>query len=119
MDWCIESYENANHNPVAVINGDSSNNILIKSAKTGESLKFDASSSSDPDGDKISYRWYNYKEAGTYKFVIKVENPISESIEFRIPEDAGGSEIHLILEIQDKNAIASLFDYRRIVVVVD
>ena len=35
-----------------------------------------------------------------------------------IPEDAGGSKIHIVLEVQDRSKIVPLYDYRRIVVTV-
>jgi len=33
-----------------------------------------------------------------------------------IPTGAAGKQIHIILEIHDQNKIASLFDYRRVVI---
>ena len=35
-----------------------------------------------------------------------------------IPEDAAGSEIHIILEVRDRSEIVPLYDYRRIVMAV-
>jgi hypothetical protein len=46
------------------VNNDASNSILRISAKTGESLAFDASCSRNPDGDRLRYYWWIYPEAG-------------------------------------------------------
>ncbi len=115
MDWCQEDYENANHNPTAAIDGDVSNRILVKKVKAGSKVTFDASASSDPDKDEIAYRWYNYKEAGTYDGETSLSGIEDPKVELTIPKDAKGSEIHLILEVRDRSEIASLFDYRRII----
>jgi len=118
MDWCIQSYEKANHNPVAAVNGDKTNNILFKTVKPGGNLTFDASASSDPDNDTLDYRWYNYPEAGTYKGEAKILLIKPDQVNVTIPADAAGKEIHIILEVKDKSLIASMFDYRRIVIKV-
>jgi len=119
MDWCVKEYEEANHHPIAVINGDSSNSIVRMKAFAGEIMKFDATASSDPDGDSILFNWWMYEEAGTYPGQIAISNPQEAITNIQIPTGAGGKQIHLILEIKDVNAIASLFDYRRIVIYVD
>ena len=35
-----------------------------------------------------------------------------------IPEDAGGSEIHIILEVHDRSEIVPMYDYHRLVISV-
>lgn len=116
MDWCVKPYNQANHHPVAIVNGDKSNSILRISALAGEILTFDASNSTDPDGDKISYKWWIYDEAGTYPGKLKISNPEKEKTTVTIPTGAANKQIHLILEVKDVNNIASLFDYKRIVI---
>lgn len=119
MDWCIQPYEKANHNPVAAINGDKSNAFILKTVTRGETLVFDASATSDPDGDEIDFLWYNYKESGTYFENIELDDTENDMLKFTIPDDAEGTEIHIILEVKDKNEIASMYDYRRIVLTVE
>lgn len=119
MDWCVKSYQDANHHPLAAVNGDTDNSIIRLTANAGEILPFDASASSDPDGDKLKVKWWIYEEAGTYPGRILINYPNEEKISFKIPSGAAGKQIHLILEIQDINEIASLYDYRRIVIDVD
>ncbi|MCP5113397.1 MAG: DUF1593 domain-containing protein, partial [bacterium] len=50
-DWCVKPYAEANHHPVAAIDRDKSDSIVSLKARGGEVLEFDASASSDPDGD--------------------------------------------------------------------
>ncbi len=119
MDWCVESYENANHHPVAAFNGDTADTIVFASAKAGEKLQLDASASKDPDGDELQYFWWMYKEPGTYKGDVEIAEPKYAKTDVTIPKDAAGKQIHIILEVADKNKIASLYDYRRIVIDVE
>jgi hypothetical protein len=58
VKWCVEPYENANHNPVAIVNGSEGQQPLPVTAGVGDELVFDASASYDPDGDQISFNWF-------------------------------------------------------------
>ena len=70
----------------------------------------------DPDGDKLKFKWYVYPEAGTYKEKIYIIDDTDSIARVIIPKDASGKQIHIVLEVADTNRIASLFDYRRIVI---
>ena len=119
MDWCIEKYGEANHNPVAAINGDRDEKIHFMNVKRGDTITLDGSDSTDPDGDRIIYKWWVYEEPGTYEGKIHLSAPTSAVTEISFPIDASGKEIHLILEIKDDNKIAAMYDYRRIVFTVN
>jgi hypothetical protein len=120
MDWCVEEYSNANHHPIACINGDDGERaILGVSVKAGSSYDFDAGMSHDPDGDNLNYRWWVYPEAGTYKGEVTITNATEASISFCVPDDAEqGDTIHLILSLTDDSNIVPLTAYRRIVLTV-
>jgi hypothetical protein len=115
MDWCINTYENANHHPVAILNGDESNDILIQEVSPGDRISLDASASKDPDGDALDISWWYYKEAGTCRSQPGISHPSGMKTSIIIPEDSSGTEIHIILEVKDRSEIASLWDYRRMV----
>jgi hypothetical protein len=119
MDWCRQPFEGANHNPVAVINSDSTNQIIIQTVKPGSKIKFDASMSFDPDGDRLVYRWFYYPEAGTYAHNVKIIGKNKSKVQVGVPHNASGSEIHIILELHDQSNIANLYDYRRVVLLVE
>ena len=119
MDWCVNSYEAANHHPVGVLNDNNSNEILEMEVKAGKKVKLSARGSSDPDGDPLEFRWWYYPEAGTFEGVPVILSPSAEETTIEIPADAAGKEIHIILEVKDLNEISSLWDYRRVVIYVE
>lgn len=116
MQWSMNpEYSECNHNPVAILNGDKTKNILIQKVEPGEKVILDASESYDPDGDDITFRWYVYKEPGTYKKEIVILNADMAKAELQVPGDAENEEIHVILEVRDNGKLLPLKAYRRII----
>jgi hypothetical protein len=114
MDWNIAGdFKNANHNPVAALNGNIGKAVATANVKAGEKVTFSAKGTSDPDEDKLTFRWFVYREAGSGGNV-KVENPESEEISFTMPELRNDQSLHIILEVKDDGNPA-LFAYRRII----
>ena len=72
MDWCVKELKDANHNPIAAFNGDLSRTIVRRAAQPAQSIALDASASTDPDADALSFRWYVYPEAGTYAGSVEI-----------------------------------------------
>ena len=118
MDWCVKKYQDANHHPVAGINGDTSNTILKWNVIPGEKILLDASSSSDPDMDSLRFRWWVYQEAGTYPGTINIDKNREAEASLHLPTGAGSHEIHVVLEVTDTNPVIELYDYRRIILQV-
>ncbi len=116
MDWCVKPFAEANHPPRAAIDGDASATIIQRTARAGETLSFDASASTDPNGDKLNFVWYFYPEAGTYRGALERTSGTAAEHQIQIPADAAGSELHLILEVRDESRIAALTSYRRVVI---
>jgi len=115
MDWCVQPFDKANHYPQAALNGDKTDAILKLSAKPGDTLKFSAAGSTDPDKDALGFSWWFYPEAGRkpYGKALPIENATAEQITVTVPADAAGKELHLILEVRDESKIVPLVDYRR------
>lgn len=115
IDWCIAGrVTEANHNPVISINGNQSKAIGFIKAKAGETVKLSASGSKDPDGNKIAYKWFLYKEAGYFKGNLAISN-IGEEVAFKMPALKEGESLHLICEGKDDGRPA-LYSYRRIII---
>lgn len=111
MDWCTKSFEEANHPPVPVLSHP--DRITMKS---GESFGLDAFESTDPDGDNLSFLWFPYLEAGTYKGEFKLGQPENtHGAHGKTPKVDKKETIHIILKVTDKGT-PSLSRYKRIVI---
>ncbi len=116
MDWCVaDDFKNANHNPVAVLNGDRSKRIVELTAKPGSTVTLSARDSSDPDGHVITPHWMIYKEAGTFGGKVNVSRETGEQTTVTMPSSKRSSTIHVILTVQDKGT-PSLAAYRRAII---
>jgi len=119
MDWSNTSvYAEANHNPVPVVNGDATRSPVYLDASPGVTIHLDASGSSDPDGDDLAFWWWIYSEAGSYPRQVPLALLSEVETGLTVPEDAGGTTIHVILEVVDDGA-PYLTSYRRIVLNVE
>ena len=109
-DWSVKSFEEANHPPeVQVVHA------LDLSVRPGQEVKLDARGTSDPDGDSLRYRWWHYREAGSYNGSIHIQKAGEQQASFTVPTDAGaGDSIHVIVEVTD-DGTPPLTRYRRVV----
>lgn len=111
MDWTTKPYKGANHPPVVKLApGD---RLTVKS---GEGFMLSAAGSSDPDGDSLSYLWFQYPEAGSYKEEIKLgyaEN--HHTVSGQAPVVSKTETAHFIVKVIDKGSPA-LTRYRRVIV---
>ena len=114
MDWCVKTYRDANHHPVAVINGDETKNVLQATAVSGRDVILDASASRDPDGDDLSFFWWVYPEPGSAAVRAQIQNDRGPVAAISLPPGDPGGTIHVVLEVRD-NGSPSLVSYRRIV----
>lgn len=118
MDWSNTSvYDNANHPPVAAFNQDTSKQIIHLSAVSGSTVSLSALGSSDPDGDTLSYQWFQYQEADTYSGGVSLSGGTSRDASFTAPGVTAPATVHVILMVRD-NGSPRLTSYRRIVVTV-
>jgi hypothetical protein len=116
MDWCVaDTYEKANHNPIAAFNSDKSKAVVRMIVKPEEAVKLSAEGTYDPNGDKFSCRWFVYKEAGSYDGSVNIKNDMSQQARFIVPKVKSPCAIHIILEVKDEGR-PNLYSYRRIIV---
>ena len=112
MDWCTEEYSEANHPPIPMLGHP--DQIKVKS---GEAFVLDATGTYDPDGDNLSYLWFQYPEAGSYKQLIRFDP--AENL-YRIPRLIAPvvekpETAHFILKVTDKGN-PPLARYKRVIV---
>ncbi|CCY93114.1 putative uncharacterized protein [Bacteroides sp. CAG:1076] len=112
-DWCVKSYEEANHAPVAVLA-----QAADLQARAGDTVKLSAEGTKDPDKDNLTYSWWQYIEAGTYSGNVKIEGMQGVHASVIVPEDAKpGNTIHVICEVTD-DGVPQLTRYQRVVIQV-
>jgi hypothetical protein len=99
MDWCTRSFREANHAPVVRLRGPQE--IAVKS---GRQVKLDAGGSSDPDGNRLSFHWWVYREAGTCTEPIQFDRDDLPHLSFRAPRVSSPQTLHLIVTVQDNGA---------------
>lgn len=118
LDWCVKPFAEANHPPLAALNGDTTKRILAFAAQPGSTVKLSAAGSTDPDRHALSYQWAVYPEAGTYPKEVRIAQVDSAETSVLVPADAGAKEIHVILTVRDHGE-PPLASYRRAVIKVD
>jgi hypothetical protein len=64
MSWTVNDYAHANHNPVVEVNGQPGTSPIVIEAEVGKPVVLDAANSHDPDGQRLTYHWFRYAEAG-------------------------------------------------------
>lgn len=113
-DWCVKSFLDANHAPVVKLQ-----NPMEMFAHTGEQLNLSAKGTFDPDGDDLTFRWWQYSEADSYKDNIEIHDADKQNASFRVPGDAQkGESIHVICEVTD-HAVPALTRYQRVIIKIE
>lgn len=120
----------ANHNPHAVLNSVAGSAPVELTAKVGETVSLSAAGSTDPDGDRLTYKWWQYAEVSQLPGVrippLSIQGADGESISFEIPTyrmsnssvpEPDQLQFHIILEVTDSGSPA-LTSYRRAIITV-
>jgi hypothetical protein len=68
-----------------------------------------------PDGDRLSFRWFVYRQAGTYARDVPLSDVTATTTALTVPADAAGKTVHVVLEVTDGGEPA-LTRYRRVVI---
>ena len=134
MKWTTASrFSDANHAPVVTIDGDRTRRVIQIPVEPGQEVMLDATDSCDPDGDNLTFKWWQYLEpssnnnnprrdvaelflSSTDSPQITVTIPPSEVIrqEGRNTHPESDKHLHLIVQVSD----GVLVSYRRIIFTV-
>ena len=141
MQWTLTGdITAANHAPVVIVNDSSGPEPLMVEVEVGNTLHLDCSKSYDPDGDELTFNWFQYREVtvSTMALIdpqvpdiaienldtecpgrqVKLEMPVADkcAMDF-VPGKAleKGEQLHFVLEVKD-NGSPRLTTYKRVVV---
>jgi hypothetical protein len=127
MLWSVTGdASQANHPPKPILNGREGLEPIEIAACPGQPVTLSAGGSSDPDGDKLSYRWWWYREAsGLFAPDLTMSSEIGEQTTVVVGDTArvdqfappASYKLHVILEVSDGGK-PQLTRYRRAIIAV-
>lgn len=109
-DWCVRDHEHANHPPQARVDG-----LLDRTARANERVELSAKPSSDPDGDSLTFTWWQYTDADTCEAVVDIATAQDGAVAGFVVPDEPGKTAHMILEVTD-GGDPPLTRYQRVIV---
>jgi hypothetical protein len=107
LDWCVKPPDH----PPAVALADYPREI-----RAGSILELDASRSKDPDDDTLTFTWFPYLEAGTFRAALNKPAPSNPKLKLEIPASALGV-LHLAVSVTD-DGNPRLTRYKRAIITV-
>lgn len=112
LQWSVQStFDAANHAPIVTVDQ------ADLEVRAGKQVELSAVVS-DPDGNAVTVRWWNYREAGSYNGAVELSGDDSADIVVHVPADAvSGQTIHVIVEALDDGSPA-LKGYQRVILTV-
>lgn len=113
MDWTIQPFDKANHPPIVRLEGP--DRITVQS---GQGFTLSARPTTDPDGDSLSYYWFQYPEAGTCKSPLTINAENLLAVYGTAPKVEKTETAHVILRVTDKGS-PPLSRYQRVIVTIN
>jgi hypothetical protein len=135
IQWSLPaSLSKANHHPVISINDSAELAPLKIYATAGSNITLNAAATLDPDGDALTFNWFQYREPGSDDWNVAGQVPqlnissldgsrqaqvqvpaASESCDGKASTPSGCWLLHVILEVRD-DGYHPLTSYRRILI---
>lgn len=113
FQWAVSRrFGDANHPPAVRVEGG-----IDLTGRRGETVRL-VGSASDPDGDALIFRWWQYTDADGYAGSVNFQAVDAPTTSFQVPADARtGNDIHIVFEVTD-NGTPALTRYQRVIVTV-
>jgi hypothetical protein len=112
MNWCIRPRDQANHPPIAVLDGP-----RARTVQAGSRVELIGKSSRDPDGHAVSFDWSFLREAGSFDEPLTIEDPDQPVAHFIAPDVESPRILHFLLSVTDGGS-PPLTSYERVIVMV-
>lgn len=96
LDWCVKPFQEANHPPVARIHGE-----RFRHVKPGESVVLDASASTDPDGDDLTFEWSLYPPDPDILDGVTIQGRDTATPRIKVTRIFTGKTIPILLTVRD------------------
>ncbi|HJV69232.1 DUF1593 domain-containing protein [Ideonella sp.] len=113
MRWTMHSPAEANHAPVVRLAHAAELHL-----RGGDWITLDASPSTDPDGDSLSFLWFAYPEPGTLEAPLSLGTENLARLRFQVPEVAAPATAHVVVQVTDKGTPA-LTRYQRVILHIE
>jgi Protein of unknown function (DUF1593) len=112
LDWCVKPFAEANHPPVVRISGQST-----RQAKPGESIALDASGTTDPDGNDLTFEWSIYPHDPEVVTGVMIRGGDTATPRIEVSPTLTGRTIPILLTVKDSGT-PSLARYGRVLLQV-
>jgi hypothetical protein len=97
LDWCIRPFAGANHPPVARIAGE-----RVRVVHPGAGVVLDATGSTDPDGDGLTFEWGLYPPLLAGSPGVKIEGRDTSRARAVLAPELAGRTIPILLAVTDR-----------------
>ena len=112
LDWCVKPVNQANHPPKVSIEGKRE-----RAARSAEVISLDASRTTDPDGDRLTFAWTIYPASPGAPSDFTIEGR-SASVARVIPSShSAGNTVPILLSVTD-HGTPPLIRYARVQITV-
>ena len=109
-DWCVKNVKRANHPPKVLLE-----HAADLKVTEPETVKLSAANSTDSDGDALTFKWWQYTEAGSFRKQVDLKNGDGGEATVANPEGAqNGDTFRFICEVTDDGS-PPLTRYQRVV----
>ncbi|KAI3579810.1 hypothetical protein IWW34DRAFT_659600 [Fusarium oxysporum f. sp. albedinis] len=103
IQWTLTSdFSKVNHPPVIVVHGDIGYKPYYLEVDAGSTITIDASETYDPDGDELSFKWFQYREPSSTQTFH--DSDVSD-LEINVLEGSDGRKAEIIVAPPEKSCV--------------